>query len=92
MSNGWRGANVSRLSVWEIQELLPRARAAAQLPKGERICALRALASEYGVCQRTVERYARRDLALVKVSGWTAAFSRVKDGPPRQLTPWERAA
>ena len=79
------------VSEWEFREAVERTRAAHKLPHGQRAAAKRSIASDYGVCARTLERWLGYEVSTVKVAGFVALF--VTSGrQPSQVTPWERAS
>ena len=79
------------VSEWEFREAVKRTRAAHKLPHGERAAVKRSIASDYGVCVRTLERWLGYEVSTVKVAGFVALFV-ISGRRPSQVTPWERAS
>jgi hypothetical protein len=87
-TGGTAGRNLANLSIREVVALRARAAVIGRLPHGQRQRERRALAEEYGVSERTVERYRRGRLVTVTVDGWQAAFTARADGHPCQVSAW----
>ena len=79
------------LSEWEFREAVKRTRAALRLPHGQRSEALRRVAVDYGICERTLRRWLTYDVKALRIGSYEALFV-LKNGKPSQVTPWEKAA
>jgi hypothetical protein len=90
MRGAWPGSPITApsLSAWEARELAAESRKLARLPRGERGPAERALANQYGVCTRTVQRWRLRQFETVVLGQWEAIFASTGRKAPRQVTPW----
>jgi hypothetical protein len=89
--SSWTAGSFSPLSEWELYELVDRLADIKKLPHGERGRRRRAVAEEYGVCERTLIRWERKSIHKVCVGRYEAVFAHGR-GLPYQVTPWERAA
>lgn len=82
-----------RVRLDDIAEVVERVRYIRRhLPRGGRTRALDALAEEYGVSRRTLERYETgAEVRIIEVDGWKALFLIRPGTSPQQWTWWERA-
>ena len=88
-------ANLARadlpLSMWEVRECVARVHRAMALPRGQRSEAVRRVAADYGVSDRTLYRWRKCRFIEGEIGGFTALFI-VGNGEPSRVTPWEKAA
>jgi hypothetical protein len=78
------------VSEWEFHEAVRRTRHAMTLPYGEREHAKRSIAADYGVCTRTLERWATHESRSIQCGDFEALFLITRK--PVQVTPWEKVA
>lgn len=62
------------VSEWEFREACRRARSVRKLPRGTRMDAKAAIAADYGISTRTLERWLHYDVHSVKCAGFVALF------------------
>lgn len=81
VASGYRWRRLSPAQITEI---------ARRLPPGSPFEVRQALADEYGVVLRTIDRarvYAQRERHRVELAGYVATFE-LENGEPIQVTPW----